>query len=74
MVVRSRKTHEPCKVLFLGGPRHGNYRDYPYDPVAVGCVTEAHEKKMHGLYRTTDFKDGVVTMKWKDMPLKRGTK
>lgn len=67
MVVRARKTNDPCKVLFLGGPRHGNYRDYPRDPVAIGCITEATKKGMHGLYRTTKFCGGQITMEWKEL-------
>lgn len=67
MVVRARMTNERCKVLFLGGPRHGNYRDYPRDPVVLGCITEAHKKAMHGIYRTVKFKDGEVTMEWKEI-------
>lgn len=59
-----RVTKEPCKVLFIGGPRHGNYREYPRDPVILGCVTEAKAANMAGLYRTTKFEDGVVTMTW----------
>lgn len=74
MVVRSRKTNEPCKVLFLGGPRHGNYRDFPHDPVMIGCVTEAKAKGMFGVYRTSKFEGGQVTMEWQEMKPKGGSK
>lgn len=62
-----------CKVTFKGGPRDGQVKDYPHDPLFIGCVTEAHEKGMHGLYRTGgSWRDRMVptaaTAVWEDLP------
>jgi hypothetical protein len=66
-LARVRLTQEPCKVLFLGGPRHGNFKSFPRDPVIVGCVVAPTAKGLFGVYKSKTFKDGVVTMEWKEL-------
>ena len=64
------------KVAFVGGPRAGTSRVYPRNPRTIGCVTEAHAKGMHGVYKTpleTWKEAGLtsVTATWCELPRRK---
>jgi hypothetical protein len=60
-------------VTFVGGPWNGQTKRYARNPQSLGCVTDAHAKGMHGLYKTpldTWRQPALtaVTATWQDLP------
>lgn len=65
----------PVLVHFEGGPWHGQQKTYRKNPRIIGCVTDAHAKGMHGVYKTHTATwlepldiDQELTAKWMDIP------